>query len=89
MGVQRMLSAVEIVDDYFDQVAMIEYERVCVCTVDLAVGGPFATTREGSRQGWYFWSDERESIPSCTRQGPSVRVFGLVTTRKLTGFDLQ
>jgi hypothetical protein len=43
--VQWVLSIVEIMDSYLDQAAMMEYERVCIGSINLAIGGPFATAR--------------------------------------------
>lgn len=42
---QWMLSVVKIMYDHFDQAVMLEYERVCISPINLAVGRPFATSR--------------------------------------------
>lgn len=43
--VQWMLSVVEIMDPHLNQAAMIEYERVCISSINLAIETPFAPTR--------------------------------------------
>jgi hypothetical protein len=45
VSVQWMLSVIGILDSYLDQAAMMEYERVCIGSINLAIGGPFATAR--------------------------------------------